>query len=492
MRRPRLAPALVLFLGLTGSPSAMAASVEDRPPNLLILMTDEHNFRTLGCYRDLLEPEQALMWGDAVVETPHIDRIAEQGAVCTSFYATSPVCSPSRGAFVTGLYPQKSGVVGNNVPLRDDAVTFATILGKHGYATGYAGKWHLDGGAKPGFAPERRFGFEDNRFLFNRGHWKKLLLDENGPRVGARNKKGRPGYGVDGADETTFTTDFLTDRALEFIREHRDQPFCYMVSWPDPHGPDTVRAPYDEMYAEQRYEKPRTYDVDADAVPSWARPQKGGYGQAKYYGMVKCIDDNVGRVLSALEQHGILDDTIIVFTSDHGDLRGEHHRHNKGVPFEASARIPFLVRAPGRVPSGTVVDQALGTVDFLPTILSLMKVQFDAPVDGRDASPLLAGRPTDPPWKDITFLRAAGSKPRGWLAAITDRYKLVASPDDPLWLFDLEQDPDELENHALREERRGVVRELARELKEYVETHGDPYGQVDKVRDDLARAIRKQ
>ncbi|MHC4180936.1 MAG: sulfatase-like hydrolase/transferase, partial [Planctomycetota bacterium] len=112
---------------------------------MLIIQTDEHNFRTLGCYRATLPPEQALMWGKSVVTTPNIDWLASHGAVCTSFYATTPVCSPSRAAFVTGRYPQNTPVTTNNIPLRDDAVTFAEILRRQGYATGYAGKWHLDG-----------------------------------------------------------------------------------------------------------------------------------------------------------------------------------------------------------------------------------------------------------------------------------------------------------------------------------------------------------
>jgi arylsulfatase A-like enzyme len=116
-------------------------------------MTDEHNFRTLGCYREMMQKRQAYMWGPAVVETPNIDWLADQGALCTSFYATTPVCSPSRGSLISGLYPQATPVVTNNIPLNDGVVTFAHLLGKSGYKTGYAGKWHLDGGGKPQWAP---------------------------------------------------------------------------------------------------------------------------------------------------------------------------------------------------------------------------------------------------------------------------------------------------------------------------------------------------
>jgi len=215
---------------------AEVVTADEGPFNLLVVMTDEHNFRTLGCYRDTLSPQQALMWGPAVVETPNIDWLAEQGAICTSFYATTPVCSPSRAALFSGRYPQNTPVVTNNIPLDDGIITYAELLRRQGYSTGYAGKWHLDGSGKPQWAPRRKFGFEDNRFMFNRGHWKKFEITDKGPRVAARNATGAPTYAVDGADEKSFSTDFLTDRTIDFIREHRDEPFCYLVSLPDPHG----------------------------------------------------------------------------------------------------------------------------------------------------------------------------------------------------------------------------------------------------------------
>ena len=142
-----------------------------------MIQTDEHHFKTLGCY------------GNRIVQTPNIDWIARSGAIATSFYATSPVCSPSRAALVSGRYPQNTPVVTNNVPLDDSIITFAEILRRKGYSTGYAGKWHLDGSEKPQWGPKRKFGFEDNRFMFNRGHWKKFEDTASGPRVGSSKKE---------------------------------------------------------------------------------------------------------------------------------------------------------------------------------------------------------------------------------------------------------------------------------------------------------------
>jgi arylsulfatase A-like enzyme len=468
-----LAVALVLLVG--GARADAAGS-----PNLLVIHTDEHHFNTLGCY------------GGTIVKTPNIDWLAENGAVATSFYATTPVCSPSRSAFVSGRYPQNTPVVTNNIPMDDDVVTFAEILRRNGYATGYAGKWHLDGQGKPQWAPQRKFGFDDNRFMFNRGHWKKMEDTPAGPRVAARNRKDQPSYSVEGADRNSFTTDWLAAKAIDFIDAHRDEPFCYMVSFPDPHGPNTVRPPYAAMYADVEVPIPATLHKTDEQTPKWAPPDRKVNERTlarimpAYYGMVKCIDDNVGRLLDALRRHDLLEDTIVVFTADHGDLCGEHGRLNKGVPYEGSARIPFVVYYPEKIPGGTVVPQALSCVDFLPTVLSLMGVETAGREQGRDAAPLFMGR-TPPDWEDIAFLR--GTSRAGWLCALTDDYKLIYSPQDRPWLFDLGNDPHELTNGFDRPDLRDVVRRLTRELAEYCRRCNDPYGEDPKIEADMAAAL---
>ena len=250
----------MLIAALTLGVTLSAEAAPQTGLNLLIIQTDEHHFNTLGCY------------GGRIVQTPNIDWIGENGAICTSFYATTPVCSPSRAAFVSGLYPQKTPVVTNNIPLDDAITTFADVLHKRGYATGFAGKWHLDGSGKPQWAPKRKFGFQDNRFMFNRGHWKQLTETPNGPRVGSRNAKGGPNYGLNGADERTYTTDWLCDRAMDFIQQQGSQPFCYMVSLPDPHGPNTVRPPYDTMYSDIQVPIPSTLRRSPNQIPNWGKP----------------------------------------------------------------------------------------------------------------------------------------------------------------------------------------------------------------------------
>lgn len=466
---------------------------EQRKPNLVVIHCDELNFRTLGCYRATLPPEQAFMWGKAkgaVCETPHIDRLAADGALCTKFYAATPVCSPSRSTLMSGQYPQNTGVTNNSMHLSDDVVSFAELLGMDGYATGYAGKWHLDGAGKPQWGPKRQFGFADNRYMFNRGHWKQFEDTPKGPRVKAR-KNGKPSYGVGGADEESFATDWLSNKAIEFIEKNKAKPFCYMLSIPDPHGPDTVRAPYDTMFDDSVVEKPRTFDKDAAKSPSWAKPApKCNYKMAQYHGMMKCIDDNFGKITKHLEKLGLLDDTILIFTADHGDMRGEHHRQNKGIPLEASAKVPFVMRYPKKIQPGTRVDQVVNTVDFLPSMLALMKVETAGKEEGRDCSALLTGKAPEG-WKDVTFMRSTGkgqAQRVGWIAAVTPRYKLILSSEEKPWLLDLEEDPDELLNALSEEKGRAVAKQLARELMNYGKKTRDPYcahpvvkGQLEKL-----------
>ena len=431
-----------------------------KSPNVIIIQTDEHNLRTLGCYREYMSEDQAFIWGkDVMVETPHIDSLAKDGLICTNYFAASPVCTPSRASWVSGLYPQATGSPSNNLPLKDSIVTFAEVLRKRGYATSYLGKWHLDGDAKPGWAPSRKFGFSDNRFMFNRGHWKNFEMTEDGPRVGAR-KNNQPTYDLDDADEKSFATDWLVDRSLEILERDKNKPFCMMLALPDPHGPNTVREPYDSMYDHLVFKQPVTMRKVLAALrnqPGWMSTEGGKNlvkkinqeSMANYFGMVRCIDDNIGKILSFLKSNQLDQNTIVVFTSDHGDMMCEHCRMNKGLPYKTSVGIPFLLRYPDRVPAGKVIHTAYTTVDFFPTLMGLMEIEDDLPkFHGLDASIAFTNKKKEIARDRIVYVRHSGG---AWVAAFDRRYKLVISSLDQPWLYDLEKDPDELVNYFGRE-----------------------------------------
>ena len=484
---------------LAATLAPVQAETNETKPNLLIIQTDEHNFRTLGCYRKQLSEAQAYVWGKGVaVETPNIDWIAEHGAICNRFYASTPVCSPSRSSFVSGKYPQNTPVITNNIPLQDDIITFAEVLGKNGYAAGYAGKWHLDGSGKPQWAPERKFGFTDNRYMFNRGHWKKMEDTSQGPRIAARNEKGKPSYDLDGADEKSFTTDFLMQKAIDFINEHRHEPFCYMLSIPDPHGPNTVRTPYDTMYSHLDFQLPRTANKSSEGLPKWAKKSDATRMNAKllsqYFGMIKCIDDNIGKIFTVLRDKKILDNTIIVFTADHGDMCFEHARHNKGIPLEASAKIPFVIHYPAKIKPGTVVNKAMSCVDFKPTILALMNQRNFGNDEGRDCSELFIKSQAPAGWKDMAFFRGTDNKKGGsqnWFGVISERYKLVCQLNEKPWLYDLQEDPDELVNYYDWPDRKEIVKTLSQALLEYGRKYHDHFVlHPDNIK-QLQQAVRK-
>ncbi|ARN57402.1 sulfatase-like hydrolase/transferase [Sedimentisphaera salicampi] len=459
-------------------------------PNLVIIHTDEHNFRTLGCCRDMLSKEQAYMWGEGLkVDTPHIDSIAKQGAIATSCYSSSPVCSPSRSSLQTGLYPQATAVKKNDIPMLSSVKTFAGVLQEKGYATTYLGKWHLDGNGKPQWDPKRNFGYQDNRYMYNRGHWKILKDTPDGAEIVGKFKgEWNYKYDITKADEKSFTTDFLCDRTIQAIERDKDRPFCVMCSIPDPHGPNKVRSPYNKMFDKDKFEEPRTMNTGKE-VPGWVSKGKqwtDGYnewqrnGLAEYFGMVKCIDDNVGKILSFLKRTGLEENTIVIFTSDHGDLMGEHNRHNKGLPYETSARIPFVIKYPDKIKPGKIIKKANTNTDFAPTILSLMGFEGELKgCHGEDISKDFTSPEKIVDSERIVYFRHAGEK---WAAAVSSRYKLVLSTVDRPWLFDLEKDPDELTNFCNKEEYAEVSKRFKKALVEQMKKFEEPMLKSGKLK----------
>ena len=428
-------------------------------PNILIVHTDQQSWWTLSGY------------GGTVVDTPNIDRLAAEGAIFSNFFTNSAVCTPSRGCFVTGRYPHCHGAYTNNIPLNRDEITFAEVLKRRGYKTGYAGKWHLDGTPRPGWVhPERTMGFEHAEFMFNRGHWKKI---EDGP-MGDTQPTVYP-YDILG-DETTYTTDWLTAKALHFIDAREGEPFCFMLSLPDPHGPVDVRSPYDAMFRPEDMAIPNTFTDDA--LPDWAAALQAnspfGMGRpgreeqlrrflALYFGEVKLIDDSVGRLMTALEARGLLDNTLVVFTTDHGEYGGEHGLHGKNHLYETAYRIPLLMRLPGRIPAGLRVDNVLSTVDFQPTILALLGFSACGREQGRDASCLLQddGAAT---WDDVVFIHHSSHQ----MAAIFTRdFELGLVNGGDGILFDRHRDPDQMRNLFRDPGFRGIVRTLTHRIVEH-------------------------
>ncbi|OEJ98814.1 hypothetical protein A8C32_06400 [Flavivirga aquatica] len=453
------------------------SSLAQTKPNLIIVHTDEHNFRTLSCYQKLLPEEQAFVWGKGNnTTTPYIDKLANEGAICTSYYASSPVCTPSRASLVTGLYPQATGAPKNGLHLNKDVVTFAKILKNQGYATSYVGKWHLAGHSKYKFNVQDNAGFTDNKYMMTGGHAPYFHITSNGIQgIGDKQAARLP------ENEITHLTDYFTDKSLEILERDKNKPFCLMLSIPDPHTPDHARPPYNTMYNHMDVQAPKTMADEFTAIkPKWAKGKKEDKNEGKefdkvalqqYFGMVKHVDDSVGRILKFLEENNLSDNTIVVFTSDHGDMFFEHNRRNKGVPYEASARIPFVIRYPKKIKAGKVINTAYTNVDFTPTILGLMGVETNTKFHGLDTSKDFINKKKEITSDRITYYAKSGG---WWVTAVNDRYKLVIDKREKPYLFDLEKDPDELINFYNHKAYASIVKTLQIELFKQLEKYKEP------------------
>ncbi len=433
-------------------------------PNVLIIHTDQQSSWSLGCY------------GGTLLETPHVDRIAEEGVRFDQFFTNSAVCTPSRGCFMTGRYPHSNGAYRNNLPLNRDEITFAEVLRQNGYRTGYVGKWHLDGDPRPGWLhPERSMGFEDCEFMFNRGHWKKIedRMKNCSPFV-------EP-YHVMG-DEETYTTDYLASKTIEVIERGDERPFCTLVSVPDPHDPFTVREPYASMFSPEDMELPSTFCEEH--IPGWLanvrerqpyamanedRVERLKKSKAGYLGEVKCIDDNVGRLLAFLDEKGVLDNTLVVYTTDHGEYMGEHGLYSKNLLYETAYRIPLLMRLPGTIPAGTVVDRITDTVDFQKTLLGLLGIQPSGREQGKDASAFARGEETD--WTDESFIHHCSHNHAG---IFTPEFELAYSKGSGAMLFDRKNDPEQVNNLFDNPEYSETVKNLTERIKDHNTSVGAP------------------
>ena len=259
-----------------------------------------------------------------------------------------------------------------------------------------------------------------------------------------------------------------------------------------------MRTPYDNLYASLSFDRPASSRKDTTGLPAWSHGngQRGDRmeNMVAYFGMVKCIDDNIGRLLKALRDNGILNNTIIVFTSDHGDLCGEHGLVNKGVPLDGSARVPFIISYPVEMAKGLKVDNVMSVVDFTPSLLSFCGMESPMKYEGRDLSVLWKGKALPANLDDAVFMRAITSKKVNnnanramWVSVVTSRYKLTLSENvsDTPWLTDMEKDPDELVNCYGDPNYRETVVWLKKKLIEYGTRFKDPRIRNSKIEKEL-------
>jgi len=425
-------------------------------PNLLFVFADQMRGVDMGCA------------GNDQVRTPNMDKLASEGALFTHAYANCPVCTPSRGTILTGRYPLSHRALANDLPLPVSEVTIAELLRDRGYRTGYIGKWHLDGVPRGKFTPPgpRRQGF-DFWAAWNCAHSYfngRLYRDTPEPIK-------LEGYEPIGQ----------TDLAIRFLRENAGNPFCLFLSWGPPH------APYDQV--------PERYKALYDPAQIRLRPNfrmkpphpfndiAGGRDPrttiAHYYAHITALDEQLGRLLKTLEELRLNENTIVVFTSDHGDMLWSHGMAKKEQPWEESIRIPFIIRWKGKIPEGRRYDTLISTVDFAPTLLGLMGFEIPGYMEGMDLSHIVLGKGGDEP--ESVFLtepvivdQGLHQGVREWRGVRTKRYTYARWFDGEGWvLYDNDADPYQLNNLINSTEFAPVRDELESMLREWLRRTGD-------------------
>jgi arylsulfatase A-like enzyme len=463
------------------SPAAPAA---DRP-NVLFIVSDDLN-TLLGCY------------GDPLAKTPHIDRLAARGVRFERAYCTFPLCGPSRNSFLTGLYPNSTGILGNSQIFRQsipDHVSLPQAFRQAGYFVGRIGKLYhygvptsigTDGHDDPGSwelelnpAGVDRLEEEPRILTLVPGQFGGTLSWYASPRPDAEHTDGRLAANA--------------EWVLERCGKDRRRPFFLAVGFFRPHTPFVApKEPYFGLYPEASMPvvsgvKADQADLPAAALGS-AKPEQDAMTDdlrrqavQAYYASISFMDAQVGRVIAALDRNGLADDTIIVFTSDHGYHLGEHGLWQKQSLFEESVRVPLMIVAPGVAAPGGVARAPVSQVDLYPTLAALCRVDAPANLQGQSLAPLLA----DP--------AAAG---RGWALAQVGRSGFQGySLRTPRWrytewdegrqgreLYDHESDPKELVNLAERADHAATVAELSGQLQAAVATTLPASGERPKIR----------
>lgn len=471
-------------------------------PNLLFILVDQMRYAAMGCA------------GNEQVHTPNLDRMAADGVIFDNAVATVGVCTPARACLMTGRYPLSNTVLTNNSMLPNDMPSMGKMLRDEGYATGHIGKWHLSGEAyigatehnefQNGYIPpgEYRHGFDYwATHHCSHSYWDATYYRDTPEPIH-----------VEG-----WEPDTQTDLAIEFIREHtagepsERPPFALVVSWGPPHTPFTCPPEYRELYDTDRLALRHNVLSPPDGFPCTPELSEVADPEAtlrdwtaSYYGAITSLDHDLGRLMAALECQGIADDTVVVFTSDHGEMLGSHGQMYKVQPWDESVRVPLLVRYPRAIRGGRRLEAPIGQPDVLPTLLGLMGLDLPEGIEGDDLSPVLRGEAADPVdraayllwvcsaltwgkrWQYVDDYRGLGA-PRGFVRPYrgirTRSHTYVRDRSGPWVLYDNECDPYQMTNLVASGGAGPVPPELERELQEWIDKTGDLFEDTDYYRD---------
>jgi len=479
MRSCRISQGLVaglagalLSAGMAGE--CAAAETDERRPNVVFVLTDDQRWDQLGCE------------GHPFLTTPHLDRIAAEGARFANMFVTTSLCSPSRASFLSGLYAHSHGVANNFTDYPRDLASFPRRLQESGYRTAYVGKWHM--GEE---SDEKRPGFDYWVSHKGQGKYYDTEFNVNGER------KVLKGY----------YTQRVTDAAIEWLRRRHEKPFLLILGHKAPHTPFTPAKKYRRLYDHVVIRYPWSA-FHLEGKPKWIEQRldtwHGIYGpiygfrkefpdtSAKgvlefaafvraYTATIKSVDDSVGRLYRALEEQGLLDDTLLIFAGDNGMFLGEHGMTDKRSMHEPSIRVPLLVRYPRLVKPGTVVEQMVLNVDLAPSVLEICGAAPLKGIHGRSFKQLLEGDTAG--WRTSWYYEYNYEKQFPYTPNVrgvrTDQWKYVhyphgdGSPDKhKAELYHLKTDPGERRNLIDDPKYAAKVAELKAELKRLMQETG--------------------
>lgn len=517
-RRQFLKATLAGGLMMTHSTGQVGAQEARRRPNILFIMTDQQPVATVGAY------------GNSLARTPNIDRLAQEGALFSNFHIAAFPCSPSRACYFTGMYAHAHGVVNNDVPLREDIPSLGNIFKAAGYQTAYIGKWHLGGnmyvtdesakwsfrriddpnefkfakdGPWRGGEDDPQCGFTD-KWVGGWRHFRQYLRDvglgellEKNPKVGNHNMapsgpEGTHIYSL--VPQEHHEAAFSCKEAEKFIRHERDpsKPFCMVVSIYGPHSPVAPPRPWDELYSSKEFPLPDNHrdlllnkpfgqrrNLQCYKLHTWTEEQFRDYN-ARYWAYCAYIDKQIGRVLKALDDTGQAEDTLVIFTSDHGDMVSAHGMILKlsSCGYDELLRVPFIVRYPRVVRPGIRSDALIESVDVLPTILALCGMKPPESVQGRAFDEILRGKAHE--FREVIFSEWGNNN----LVVRTRDWKYVSNwkQGDLDELYDMNARPLEMENLAADPAHAEQVKKMRGLLCEWLRQTKHPYApQVSKA-----------
>lgn len=457
---------------------AAAPKKASKRPNILYIMSDDHSVNAIGAYKQWLSP---------CAKTPNIDRLAGEGSLLTNCLCTNSLCAPSRASIITGQYSHRHGVYTLREHLNTAGQETLPVALQHaGYQTAVIGKWHLHG--------DNTHGFDYYAITRGQGAYFEPSLET---KEGKRQCQGH-------------ATDAYTDLCLEWLAgRDRNRPFFLMCHHKAAHGLWQYAPRHADMYKDEVMPEPETLWDDFDGRPGTAsksatispslveRMISGKRGQGwptgnldvtglderqrkkaayqkyvrDYLRCVAGIDESVGRLYKYLKDEGILEDTLVVYTSDQGMYVGEHGFYDKRLMLEEALKMPFIVRYPKAIRPGMVSDAVVNNVDFAPTLLDFTGLKVPAAMQGRSFWPVLCGKTSAHRRSSFYAFYSSGvSKHYG---VRTDRHKLIVYADGPTReLYDLRDDPKELNNRYNDPDYADVVREMERELRHAIEEVG--------------------